>query len=101
MSWEHATLMQVWKRLHPTFEDLPPALQPQHQDFVNAYLSLAKAHRAVCEKFGGDEGGSLRFEGSCAVETLDRFGESRRTLIDPNHSVSEGCPFASKPHIQQ
>jgi len=83
MSWEHATLMQVWKRLRPTFENLPPALQPQHQEFVNAYLSLTKAHRAVCEKFGGDEGGSLRFEGGCAVETLDRFGESRRALIDP------------------
>jgi len=42
MSWEHATLMQVWKRLRRTFENLPPALQPQHQEFVNAYLSLTK-----------------------------------------------------------
>jgi hypothetical protein len=86
MSWEHAALMQVWKRLRPTFETLPPALQPQHQEFVNAYLSLAKAHRAVCEKFGGDEGGSLRFEGGCAVETLDKFSHSRQALIDPSHS---------------
>jgi len=89
MSWEHATLMQVWKRLRPTFEHLPPSLQAQHQDFINAYLSLAKAHRAVCEKFGGGEGGSLRFEGGCAVETLDRFGASRHALIDPSHTAVE------------
>lgn len=93
MSWEHATLMQVWKRLRPIFENLPLALQSQHQEFVNAYLSLAKAHRAVCEKFGGDEGGSLRFEGGCAVETLDRFGESRYALIAPQTSATEGCSF--------
>jgi len=89
MSWEHATLMQVWKRLRRTFDNLPPALQPQHQEFVNAYLSLTKAHRAVCEKFGGDEGGSRRFEGGCAVETLDRFSESRRLLIDANLTNSK------------
>jgi len=90
MSWEHATLMQVWKHLRPTFEHLPPTLHFQHQQFVNAYLTLVKAHRAVCEKFGGDEGGSLRFGGGCAVETLDRFGESRRVLIDPNDTATEG-----------
>ncbi|MDB9524563.1 hypothetical protein PN498_01065 [Oscillatoria sp. CS-180] len=84
MSWEHAALMQVWKRLRLTFENLPPSLHGQHQEFVQAYLSLAKAHRAVCDKFGGSEGGSLRFEGGCAVDTLDRFSESRRALIDPH-----------------
>ena len=93
MSWEHAALMQVWKRLRPTFETLPATLQPQHEAFVQAYFSLAKAHRAVCAKFGGNEGGSLRFEGGCAVETLDRFGESRHALIDPNHHVTQGCHF--------
>ncbi|MEM9767392.1 MAG: siderophore biosynthesis protein [Cyanobacteria bacterium P01_D01_bin.71] len=96
MSWEHATLMQVWKRLRSTFENLPPALQRQHQEFVEAYFSLTKAHRAVCAKFGGNESGSLRFESSCAVETLDRFKESRQALIDPRQSVSRGCPFSSK-----
>ena len=92
MSWEHAALMQIWKRLRPIFEQLPAALHPQHQEFVNAYLSLATAHRAVCEKFGGNEGGSLRFEGGCAVETLDRFSASRRALIDPHHPAPSGCP---------
>lgn len=96
MSWEHAALIQVWKRLRPTFDNLPAALQPQHQEFINAYLSLAKAHRAVCEKFGGNEGGSLRFEGGCAVKTLDRFEESRQALIDPEHSAPAGCPFESR-----
>ncbi len=24
MSWEHATLMQLWKRLSPTFKNIPP-----------------------------------------------------------------------------
>ncbi|MEO1296212.1 MAG: siderophore biosynthesis protein [Cyanobacteria bacterium J06636_16] len=93
MSWEHAALTQVWKRLRPTFEALPATLQPQHEAFVHAYFSLAKAHRAVCEKFGGNEGGSLRFEGGCAVDTLDRFGESRHALIDPNRNVTQSCPF--------
>ncbi len=92
MSWEHAALMQIWKRLRPIFEQLPVSLHPQHQEFVNAYVSLATAHRAVCEKFGGNEGGSLRFEGGCAVETLDRFSASRRSLIDPHHPESPGCP---------
>ncbi|MEM9818064.1 MAG: siderophore biosynthesis protein [Cyanobacteria bacterium P01_D01_bin.6] len=86
MSWEHAALMQIWKRLRSTFENLPACLQPQHQEFVNAYLDLAKSHRAVCEKFGGDEGGSLRFEGRCAVKTLDQFSKSRRDLIDPQQT---------------
>ncbi|NJN30677.1 MAG: siderophore biosynthesis protein [Synechococcales cyanobacterium RM1_1_8] len=89
MSWEHAALMQIWKRLRPMFENLPPALQSQHQEFVNAYLSLTKAHRAVCQKFGGDEGGSLRCETNYAVETLDRFAESRQALIDPHASVEK------------
>ncbi|MEL7226032.1 MAG: siderophore biosynthesis protein, partial [Cyanobacteria bacterium J06576_12] len=64
MSWEHAALMQIWKRLRPIFENLPVELQAQHQAFIQAYLSLSKSHRAVCEKFGGSEGGSLRFNQS-------------------------------------
>ncbi|MEL6468406.1 MAG: siderophore biosynthesis protein [Cyanobacteria bacterium J06623_4] len=85
MSWEHASLMQIWKRLRPSFEHLPPELKPQHQAFVQAYFSLANAHRAVCEKFGGADSGSLRFDQSCAVETLDKFSHSRWSLIDPAH----------------
>lgn len=85
MSWEHAALMKIWQRLRPVFENMPMELQAQHQDFIQAYSSLASAHRAVCEKFGGADNGSLRFNQSCAVETLDKFSHSRRDLIDPAH----------------
>jgi hypothetical protein len=95
MSWEHATLMQIWKRLRPVFETLPESLKPQHEKFVQAYFSLANAHRSVCEKFGGDEGGSIRFDQGCAVDTLDKFSHSRWDLIDPAHNVTKGCPFHS------
>jgi hypothetical protein len=87
MSWEHAALMQVWKRLRPIFTSLPAALQPQHERFVRAYVCLAQAHRAVCERFGGGEGGSLRFERTSAVETLDKFCQNRCAWIDPHHTV--------------
>ncbi|KPQ36586.1 MAG: Bacterial protein of unknown function (DUF924) [Phormidesmis priestleyi Ana] len=88
MSWEHAALMQIWKRLRPAFENLPAELKPQHQAFVQAYLSLASAHRAVCEKFGGAEGGSLRFDQSCAIATLDKFSRSRREWINPGENIA-------------
>ncbi|MEL6553024.1 MAG: siderophore biosynthesis protein [Cyanobacteria bacterium J06621_11] len=83
MSWEHAALMQIWKRLRPVFKNLPSELQPQHQAFIQAYESLASSHRAVCEKFGGANSSSIRFHQNCAVETLDKFSRSRRGLIDP------------------
>ena len=89
MSWEHAALMQVWKRMRQLFQNLPVELHPQHERFVKAYLSLAESHRAVCEKFGGDEGGSLRFERNTAVETLDKFRQNRQGWIDPAHRVDE------------
>lgn len=92
MSWEHAVLVQVWKRLRPIFAELPAALKPQHEEFVHAYHNLANAHRAVCEKFGGDKDGSLRFQGNSALDTLDKFGHSRQQLINPQLSRS-GCPF--------
>jgi hypothetical protein len=88
MSWEHAALMHVWKHMRRIFQRLPAALQPQHKRFVKAYLSLAKSHRAVCEKFGGAEGGSLHYERTSAVETLDKFRQSRHSWIDPVHHVN-------------
>ncbi|NEP19794.1 MAG: siderophore biosynthesis protein [Leptolyngbya sp. SIO4C1] len=88
MSWEHAALMQIWKRLRPVFAALPDDLKPQHQKFVQAYFALAQAHRAVCEKFGGSDGGSLRFDQSCAIATLDKFSHSRWCLIDPARQVN-------------
>lgn len=93
MSWEHAALVQVWKRLQPIFADLPVALKPQHGKFVNAYANLANAHKAVCEKFGGDKEGSLRCDNNIALNTLDKFSQSRKQLIAPQSTKSSGCPF--------
>ena len=93
MSWEHASLMKIWKRLRPTFAHLPEPLIAQHQAFVQAYFALANSHRAVCEKFGGADSGSLRFDRSCATDTLDKFGHRRWSLIDPSHQTTSGCPF--------
>jgi hypothetical protein len=95
MSWEHATLVQIWKKLRPIFNNLPPELQKEHQEFTEAYFELVRAHRAVCEKFGGTKEGSIRFEKNKAVDTLDKFAQSRWQLIDPHHNVTDGCPFSN------
>ncbi|ELR97042.1 hypothetical protein [Gloeocapsa sp. PCC 73106] len=94
MSWEHAALIQIWKRLRPIFQDLPSDLQVQHQEFIYAYFELVKAHRSVCEKFGGTVGGSLRFEKTKAVDSIDKFARSRWQLIDPKHEAISSCPFS-------
>ncbi|MGB3532444.1 MAG: hypothetical protein WBA13_02895 [Microcoleaceae cyanobacterium] len=93
MSWDHAWLMKVWKRLRPHFKNLPTALQLQHEQFVHAYLELATAHKAVCQKFGGDETGSLRFDRANAINILEKFANSRRKLIDPKRQIESSCPF--------
>lgn len=93
MSWEHATLMQLWKRLSSTFKNIPKELESVHEEFVAAYFELAKDHKAVCQKFGGDEGGSLRFEKGTAVDTLDKFRQIRTQHINPNGKSINRCPF--------
>jgi hypothetical protein len=93
MSWEHAVLMQIWKRLRSVFQTLPADLSPQHQQFVEAYFSLVQSHKAVCQKFGGDAAGSLRFEAGNAVDTLDQFAKVRWQYLDPNHQTLDRCPF--------
>lgn len=93
MSWEHSWLVRIWKKLRPIFEKLPADLQPQYEKFVTAYFSLATAHKAVCQKFGGGEMGSLRCDKSTAVDVLDKFSQNRWRLIDPHLQVSNGCPF--------
>lgn len=92
MSWDHALLIKIWKRLSPVFETLPVALHPQHKRFVAAYVSLSSAHTAVCKKFGGDETGSLRCNKTPAVSRLENFADNRLKLLDPNHRVMGGCP---------
>ncbi|BAY81630.1 hypothetical protein NIES267_11070 [Calothrix parasitica NIES-267] len=96
MSWEHATLMQLWKRLSPTFKNIPDELESVHQKFVEAYFELVTDHKAVCKKFGGDEAGSLRFKKGTAVDTLDKFGQIRTKHIDPNDKSISRCPFHNR-----
>lgn len=84
MSWEHSTLIQQWKKLRPIFANLPDVLKLEHHNFTNAYNDLANAHRAVCEKFGGDDTGSLRCKDNTALDTLDKFISRRQSLINPN-----------------
>ncbi|MEL6930608.1 MAG: siderophore biosynthesis protein [Cyanobacteria bacterium J06600_6] len=93
MSWEHSALIQIWKRLRPIFANLPDVLKSEHQKFIDAYARLADAHSAVCEKFGGDRSGSLRCKDNTALDTLDKFSSRRRSLIDPNSSKNDRCPF--------
>ncbi|MEM8674910.1 MAG: siderophore biosynthesis protein [Cyanobacteria bacterium P01_G01_bin.67] len=83
MSWEHSTLIQLWKRLSPIFADLPDSLKTEHENFTNAHKTLANAHRSVCEKFGGDGNGSLRCKDNTALNTLDKFNANRKSLINP------------------
>ena len=92
MSWDHAWLMQIWKRLRPYFKQLPAPLEPEHERFVQAYFELATAHKAVCEKFGGEETGSLRFDRGNALKTLDKFALTRSQQLDPARRT-QGCPF--------
>lgn len=94
MCWEHASLVQLWKRLRPVFGTLPVELQPQHDKFIAAYFDLMTAHKAVCQKFGGDEEGSLRFGKNQAVDTLDKIAKSRWQLIAPDHNSVQRCPFS-------
>lgn len=85
MSWDHALLIKIWKRLSPVFKTLPNELHSQHKQFIEAYLTLAHAHTAVCDHFGGDENGSLRCSKSSAVKRLKDFEKSRLKIIAANN----------------
>lgn len=93
MSWDHATLIKLWKRLRPVFADLPEALHDAHADFVSAYKTLASSHSAVCSRFGGELSGSIRNGKKPALAVLERFYVSRRRMIDPAGRVPRGCPL--------
>jgi hypothetical protein len=97
MSWDHSTLIQTWKRLSPKFGALPEALHEAHLDFVDAYRTLATSHAAVCSRFGGEESGSIRYNGKPALSMLERFQRSRQRLIDPTGRTTGGCPFEIVP----
>ncbi|MEM9302260.1 MAG: siderophore biosynthesis protein [Pseudomonadota bacterium] len=82
MSWDHARLIRLWRRLRPVFADLPESLREAHDDFVAAYRVLATSHHAVCSRFAGD-GGSLRNKDQSATKALRRLERRRLELIDP------------------
>lgn len=92
MSWEHAVLISIWRRLRTSFENLPDELAVAHSGFVAAYRHLAQSHTGVCARFVGTDAGSLRFDDRNAVETLRRFERGRMSMIDPK---GKGCPFHS------
>jgi hypothetical protein len=93
MSWDHALLIKIWKRLSPVFQSLPVELHAQHNQFVNACVTLFQSHTAVCSRFGGNEKGSLRCNKSSAVSKLENFADNRLKLLDPDHRVRDDCPF--------
>lgn len=101
LSWDHASLIQLWRRLGKQFADLPEPLHDAHDKFVAAYSALATSHSAVCAKFGGETNGSIRFDGKPAVDVLKKFDRSRRGLIDPSGRTAErtvrGCPMKLEP----
>lgn len=94
MSWDHASLIQLWRRLSPLFADLPETLEDAHAEFVKSYKVLAKSHAAVCAKFGGDTEGSIRYANKPAVGQLNAFAVKRREMLDPNkRTMRQGCPL--------
>ncbi|MBG1266663.1 siderophore biosynthesis protein [Nostoc sp. WHI] len=93
MHWDHTYLMTVLKKIQPLYKTLPASLQPQHNKFISAYKVVCASHKAVCQKFGGDEAGSLRAPQHTAVDMLDKFEQNRLRLIDPNGQLAGGCPF--------
>jgi hypothetical protein len=95
MSWDHARLMRLWQELSPRLGDLPAALDRDHEEFVQSFVSMITSHREVCRRFVGEEDTSLR-SSDCAVGILDKVLRSRLRLIDPQKRHSGGCPFSGK-----
>ena len=81
MFWDHAYLMIIWKKIQPRFKNMPPALQVEQEEFISAYMVLSKSHKKVCSKFGGNDLGSLRSSSKTAIQSLEKFEQSRKKLI--------------------
>lgn len=83
MSWEHGTLVNLWRRLRPRFAALPAELSPAHDRFAEAYRGMADSHVHVCARFVGENAASLRRQDRDALSSLRRFTDARLALIDP------------------
>jgi len=86
MSYDHAYLIYLWNQEKELFKLIPPFLKLPYEEFLDAHKFLALAHKFVCQKYGGDEGGSLREKKVTALENLEILNASRRRLIINSNS---------------
>lgn len=93
MSWDHARLIRLWQKLGPRLGELPTELTAAHGDFLDAFVEMIGSHRAVCQRFVGEERSSLR---SCesAVVVLEKVLANRLRIIDPKGTRAARCPFS-------
>lgn len=96
MSWDHSSLIELWRRLGPVFSAMPETLDAEYRDFVAAYGTLAQSHTAVCARFVQKGEGSIRYESDEAVESLRRFRKGREAMLDPSGHAA-GCPVHDTP----
>jgi hypothetical protein len=93
MLWDHACLIGIFKKISPIFKNLPPSLQSEQAEFISAYMTLSASHKAICQKFVGDDSGSLRNINNLAVKTLNKFEHNRLQLISQNRKCEVSCPL--------
>lgn len=93
MHWDHAHLTTILRKIQPLYKTLPDSLQIQHDKFISAYAILSDSHKNVCQKFGGDEMGSLRELNHTAIDMLNKFERNRLRLINPTNRSLAKCPF--------
>ncbi|MFZ5526637.1 MAG: siderophore biosynthesis protein [Pseudomonadota bacterium] len=93
MSWDHARLIRLWQKLGPRLGELSGELSEAHGDFLDAFVEMIGSHRAVCQRFVGEERSSLR---SCesAVVVLEKVLANRLRIIDPKGTRAARCPFS-------
>lgn len=89
MHWDHAYLVNLLKNLSPIFKDLPPELKLQQEKFIYAYQIVFATHKEVCQKFGGNESGSLRSQGYTAIDVLSKFEQNRLRLITAKKQLTD------------
>lgn len=95
MSWDHARLIRLWQRLGPQLGALPDDLSDAHGAFLQAYVEMTSAHSAVCSRFVGESGGSLR-SSDPAVGILEKVLRHRLRIIDPRKTLKLKCPFSGR-----
>lgn len=84
MSYDHAYLVNLWKKEQALFKSLDRFLNIQYKEFLSAYGFLASAHKSICQKYGGDEAGSLRDEKTTALNSLEKITASRTKIFNNN-----------------